>query len=241
MIIADLRHFAACALACSTVAACGTNNADVPPELLDAIKHPNAQGGAQGVLGDAGDAALAPSYPAGPYGTQVGTTVQNLCFDGWTNPKASNFDPKAFHRVCFGDYYDPSGAKTKLLLVESCAVWCVACRGEYGGSGNRLSLSAQLTKRAAQGFQVMGTIFQNSSADPAAPSDAVSWARTYDLAFPFVLDQGHQLGLFSPPTVAPFNMLVDTRTMKIVLELQGDEPATLFQAVDDFLAKTASP
>jgi hypothetical protein len=29
--------------------------------------------------------------------------------------------------------------------------------------------------------------------------------------------------------------------MKIVLELPGDEPATLFQTVDDFLAKNAGP
>jgi hypothetical protein len=31
-------------------------------------------------------------------------------------------------------------------------------------------------------------------------------------------------------------MLIDTRTMKIVLALDGDEPAVLFGKVDSFLA-----
>jgi hypothetical protein len=86
----------------------------------------------------------------------------------------------------------------------------------------------------------MGTIFQGIK-NAATPQDAVGWAQTYNLTFPFALDDGHQLGSFSPASVAPFNMLIDTRTMKIVLEVQGDEPATIFQAVDDFLAKNAGP
>jgi hypothetical protein len=205
--------------------ACGGKTADVPPDLLDAIKHPEGSG----------------NYPPAPYGTRAGDTVQNLCFDGWKDPKAAGFDPSAFTRICFADYHDPTGTTAKLLLVESCTVWCAACRSEYEGSGNRPSLTDQLTTRAAEGFRVMGTIFQDAAANPATATDAASWARTYDLAFPFALDQDHQLELFSPSTVAPFNMLIDTMTMKIVLELQGDEPATLFQAADDFLAKHASP
>src|SRR6185295_6265701 len=147
----------------------------------------------------------------------VGDTVRNLCFDGWTNPKAANFDPAAFERICLGDFHDPSGSTTKLLLVESCTIWCAACKSEYGGSGDRPSLSAYLAKRKSQGFQVMGTIFQDKDLKPAKASDAVAWAQTYDLSFPFALDADHQLELFSPSTVAPFNLLIDTRTMEIVL------------------------
>ena len=62
------------ALVLTTLTACGSNNADVPKDLIDAIR---GQGG--------GD-----QYPAGPYGTREGDTIQNLCFDGWTNPKAAS-------------------------------------------------------------------------------------------------------------------------------------------------------
>jgi hypothetical protein len=53
------------------------------------------------------------------------------------------------------------------------------------------------------------------------------------------VDDEHKVGLFSSPNVAPFNMLVDTRTMKIVLSLEGDEPAVLFGKADQFLAQPA--
>lgn len=214
--------------AAAPVSGCG-GQVDIPQALLDAIKHP--------VLPDAGSA-----YPPPPYGGQAGDTAPNLCFEGWRDPAGAGFDPAKFTRICLGDFYDRTGAQTKLLLIESSAVWCVACRAEYGGSSNRPSLADQLAKRKSQGFRVMGTIFQDAAQNPATGNDAAAWARTYDLGFPFALDDRHQLGqLKAPTTVAPYNVLIDTRTMTIVLELTGDEPATLFQTVDDFLAKNASP
>lgn len=210
--------------------ACGGNSADVPPSLLDAIKHPDVPDGGTN------------AYPPPPYGGRVGDTAPNLCFDGWMNPKAAGFDPGAFTRICLGDFHDSSGSRTKLLLIESCAIWCVACRAEYGGSGNRPSLQDQLAQRESNGFRVLGTIFQDAAAQPAKGTDAASWARTYDLTFPFAEDPLHELGQLSAPTsAAPYNVLIDTRTMKIVLELQGDEPATLFRTVDDFFAQNSSP
>lgn len=198
---------------------CGANGADVPPALLEAI---GKQGSAAG-------------YPAGPYGAHVGDTVQNLCFQGWKDPSAASYDPAKLEKICLQDFHDDPDAK--LLLIESCAIWCAACRAEYGGSGNRPSLGGQLAAREAQGFRVIGTLFQNQSASPASESDLATWARTFAIDFPFALDDAHQLALFTSPDVAPFNMLVDTRTMKIVLELDGDEPAVLFGKADAVLGK----
>lgn len=228
--MSDRRAFVVLA---AVLTACGGNYADVPPDLVDAIKHPQLP-----ARPDSGTTG----YPAPPYGTDVGDVAQDLCFEGWRDPKAAGFDTTKTESFCVDEYYDPSGAKTKLLMIESCAVWCAACKTEYGGSGARPSLADNLAKRASQGFKVVGTIFQNASADPATPADAAAWARTFDLEFPFGVDDEHsQLGPFSPPTIAPFNMLIDARSMKIVLKLPGDEPATLYQAVDDFLAKNAGP
>jgi len=206
--------------------ACGSNNADVPPALLDAIKHPAGGSG---------------SYPAGPYGTQVGDIAQNQCFSGWTDPSAADFDTNAMKPICLGDYYGAAGQGAKLLLVDSSAVWCVACKVEYQGSGSVPSLTKRLEERRSQGFRVLGTIYQNAEQGDAAPTDAAAWARAYNLSFPFALDLHHQLGIFAPPNVAPFNMLIDTQEMKIVYEVLGDEAAVLFQQVDDFLATHAGP
>jgi hypothetical protein len=127
----------------------------------------------------------------------------------------------------------------RLLLIESSAIWCVACKFEYHGSADRLSLSEELAQRESKGFRVLGTIFQNGASDPASPDDAAQWASTFSVSFPFVLDDEHKMGLFSSPNVAPFNMLIDTKTMRIVLSLEGDEPAVLSAKVEQFLAQPA--
>ncbi|HVW30367.1 MAG TPA: hypothetical protein VHC69_33645 [Polyangiaceae bacterium] len=209
--------------------ACGTNNAGVPKDLLDAVRALN-----QSSESDGGES----SYPPPPYGTEPGDVVQDLCFQGWMDPAKANYDPAKFTKICLSDFHaDPD---TRLLLIESCAIWCVACKFEYGGSGDRPSLQQQLDARKSKGFRVMGTIFQNGAGGPAAPSDAKTWASVYSLTFPFALDSDHQLGLFTSPNVAPFNLLIDTRKMQIVLALEGDEPAVLFGKVDGFLAAAGS-
>ncbi len=209
------------------ISACGSNNAGVSKELLDAVRDLNRPR----------DGGAGASYPAPPYGTATGSVVQDLCFQGWTDPAAANFDPARMTQICLSDFHaDPDA---RVLLVESCAIWCVACKFEYGGSGDRPSLSKQLEQRKAKGFRVMGTIFQNGAGGPAAPSDAAQWASVYSLGFPFAVDDAHQIGLFTSPNVAPFNILIDTRTMKILLTLEGDEPAVLFGKVDEVLGKSS--
>jgi hypothetical protein len=178
----------------SAVAACACGQTyadDIPPALIDAIKNPNVP-----ARPDSG----ALSYPDPPYGGQVGDTIQNLCFVGWKNPKADGFDPDKAVPICIDEFYDPSGTRNKLLLIESAAVWCAPCRTEYGGSGNRPSLATHLARRQSQGFRLLGTLFQDASAEPADMMDASLWARTFDVSFPFAVDEDHQqLGLFSPP------------------------------------------
>lgn len=214
------------ALAVSTtcLVACGANNADVPDELLAAIP----KGGGS-------------DYPEGPYGTAAGDVVQDLCWDAWQNPKADGYDPARLRRLCLSDIHADRDAR--LLLVNSSAIWCVACRFEYGGSegeDGRPSLADHLAERRDQGFRILGTLFQDGASEPATPADAAQWARLYAVDFPFALDDDHHLGLFTSSSIAPFNLLVDTRTMKIVLELEGDEPATLFGAADAFLKDAAA-
>jgi hypothetical protein len=214
---------AAIVLVAATLSGCGSNEAGIPPALYDAIQNRKS------------DAA----YPAGPYGTEVGSTAPDLCFEGWKDPAGAGYDPARLSPLCFSDFYDPTGASSKLLLVNSSALWCTACRYEYGGSGDRPSLSERLAERKARGFEILGTLFQNEKAAPASGAEAAAWAETYGVAFPFALDESHALGVFASPTIAPFNLLLDTRTMHVVLALEGDEPAVLFGAVDDFLAKGA--
>lgn len=216
---------------------CGENHAGVPEDLLRAIQNPAVVDSGSSAP-DAGSGPVTP-YPSGPYGVRVGDVVQDLCFQGWVNPAATQFDPARFQRICLSDFHaDP---EAKLLLVESCAIWCAACRSEYGGNGStQPSLSQRLAERRGRGFRVLGTLFQDAVSEPASPADAQTWAKAFSIDFPFVADPDHQLGLFTSANVAPFNLLVDAKTMKIVLALSGDEPSVLFSAVDRFLGTAPS-
>jgi hypothetical protein len=209
----------------TSLGGCGTNNAgDIPPDLLATLRK----------LNEPRDGGGGATYPGPPYGTKVGATVEDLCFDGWVNPAASDYDPAKTTKICLSDFH--ADADARLLLIESCAIWCVACKFEYGGSGDRPSLTEQLVQRKDKGFRVFGTIFQNGQSGAATAQDASVWSSTYSLSFPFAVDHDHFIGRFTSPKIAPFNMLIDTRAMKIVLALDGDEPAVLFGKVDSFLS-----
>lgn len=204
-------------LGAAFVVGCGSNQSEVPPELMDAIRTSERNGNT---------------------GSEVGDTVENLCFDGWRNPKAAGFDPNRFEKICLYDFADDTSAR--LLLVNAGAIWCITCRTEYDGSADRPSMHDNLQSRYAQGYRILGTLFQGAQGDPATPDDAVTWAETFDVDFPFAPDPKLQMGSFFTPAAAPFNMLVDLSSMKILNKLEGDEPAVLYSAVDDFLAGGAA-
>jgi hypothetical protein len=196
------------------VAACGSNNAELPPDLLDAIRESNGP----------------VSYPEGPYGTKVGDTLPELCFQGWRDPAAAEHDPNRAETVCLSSFNQDGRAR--VLLVNSSALWCVACRAEYGGSSQRPSLAERLDERRDRGFRILGSLFETNDPEPATLRDASTWSRAYSLDFPFVVDDTYSLG---ESNIAPTNRVVDARTMKVLLELNGDEPAVLFSFIDDRL------
>ena len=79
------------------------------------------------------------AYPPGPYGRGIGATIENLSFLGWKDPVRSGYDPAALETVSLADFYDPSGTRTKLIVLNASAVWCSVCRAETASTfGNLL-------------------------------------------------------------------------------------------------------
>jgi hypothetical protein len=217
----NLRRPLFAALAVTACVGCGSNAPEIPPELIEAIK---ASGSASG------------DYPEGPYGNEEGDIAQNLCFDqAWLDPKASNFNPAAFERVCFADFYDPDGDKgIELLMVNTGAVWCVACQVEWGGGGGEPSLSEHQRARYDRGFRVLGDLFEDAAENPATEENAVTWAKSFDVDFPFALDSTFKMGTFVDRSTQPFNMILDAKTMEILFAGVGTFPWELVDAeLDD--------
>lgn len=200
-------------LACALLA-CGSNTPKIPPELL-------ANGG-----------CVAPAYPSGPYGSEVGDTLANLCFRGFRNPARVKHNESSLEDIAFADYYDPTGSKgTRLLLIDTAAVWCSACRSEHEG------LSAKNSEYAGRGLQILGTLFQDARREPATTVDLGNWVETFSSNYAMALDQDYQMGTYASADTAPLNLVVDAKTMKIEQKLLGDQAAVLWPFIDASLAE----
>ena len=193
------------ALSCWALLGCGTNRPEIPDELKSS-----------------GNA----------YGSEQGDTVQNFCFVGFRDPTTASFDPADFETVCFYDYHDPNGTKGyALLIVNTAAVWCQACKVEH------TTLPDRYTALAPRGLALLSALFDDKDSNPAQPVDLSAWILSFDVNFPMVLDPEYQMGLYGSRDSAPLNLLIDTRTMVILKKEIGDNPAVLWPFVEDQLAQ----
>lgn len=205
-------------------------------------------GAAAGTAGTAGGPPTTPSddpstpggdyqkrtYPAGPYGTGVGATLEDYSFLGWHDPVAAGYDETKLEQVSLSEYYDPDGTKgIKLIWINASAVWCSVCRTEMKDIKNNGVRAAF----APKGVQLLGTLFEDARSGPAKPKDLRSWGMlpAHSIDFPLVLDPGFKLGTFFTSDATPLNMLVDARTMKVVSATMGYS-LDYWQQVDNYLA-----
>jgi hypothetical protein len=205
--------FARLALYALCLVACGSNTPTIPPELL-------ASGG-----------CASPDYPDGPFGSEEGDTLANACFKGFRNPSKVSHDQSSLETLAFSDYYDPTGSKGfQLVLIDTSAVWCSACRTEHEG------LSAKNDEYSPKGLRIIGTLFEDINHDPATIKDLSNWVETFSSDYAMVLDPDYQLGAYASADTAPLNMVVNARTMKIEKKLLGDQPTVLWPFIDASLA-----
>jgi hypothetical protein len=194
--------------------ACGTNRPEIPPELLEAPP---------------GCSSLA--YPDGPYGTEPGATAADLCFRGWAEPDSVAHDASTLTNLSFGSFYDPAGIRYELLLVNSAALWCSACQVEHD------TLPDHYRELAPRGLAILSALFEDRQANPAGVADLALWVEVYGTPFPMALDPDYQLGAFAPNASAPLNLLVDTRTMRILEKFTGDQASVLWPLVEAELSE----
>lgn len=202
------------ALVSCLLLACGSNTPRIPPELL-------ASGGCN-----------SPTYPSGPFGTEEGDTLTDACFRGFRDPSQVSHSESSLETIAFADYYDPTGSKGyQLILINTAAVWCLACRSEHEG------LPEKYRQYGPQGLRIVSTLFQNAHGDPATLRDLTTWVDTFDSNYAMVLDPDYTLGDFARAETAPLNLIVDARTMKIEKKLLGDQATAIWTFIDGSLAQ----
>lgn len=173
---------------------------------------PHAGGGIEPGIDLPGTGTLA-AYPDGPYGNSVGAVVQNFKFTGFVNPLASGYvaDANTITTISLADYYNPDGDPSRpvALMVNASALWCSVCQQEAKLSMNHYG------HWKPKGVEFVTSIFEDNDSNPATLVDIEYWAKKYQLEYPVVLDPALKLGVFFDKSASPFNMIIDTRTMRI--------------------------
>lgn len=194
--------------------ACGTNK----PELPSGLPAP--------------ERCVQLGYPDGPFGTEPGSVGQNACFEGWREPSAAKRSRETLEPISLGDFHDPDGTRgIQLLLVNTAALWCSACRIEHE------TLPEHVQRFGPRGLVVLSALFQGVTGEPATFEDLVAWVETYEPNFPMLLDPDYSFGVYASAETAPLNLLIDARTMKILKKYIGDQSAVIWPFIDDELAR----
>lgn len=188
---------------------CGSGAPTIPDELLACGGQSNED-----------------DYPPGPYGAEVGDTVENFRFRGYAQPAAS----RELSNVSFADFFDRDGSSgVRLLLLNTAAAWCQPCQIEH------LDLPRRVEELGPRGLRVLSMLFQDSDGRPAAESTLESWVTTFDTNFPMLLDPAYQMGRYGPADTPPLNLVVDPRDMSILRIFVGNQEGPMWSFVEEEL------
>jgi hypothetical protein len=171
------------------------------------------------------------AYPEGPYGLAIGSVVPNLKFYGWHNPQVSA-DPNHLEEIDFAQFYNPTGQDTwpadgsyrpgepkpKVLWVDISAQWCSACQAE-----SKTELKSLYAKYQPMGAELLLELIEDQDGGPAKPANLLMWTNAYKTAWPAIVDPTRQMFTLAVPGSYPGNLLIDTRTMKLIARV-GDAP-----------------
>lgn len=187
------------------------------------------------------------AYPDGPYGVSPGSVIANYKFVGYVNAMVS----QTLAEIQLAEFYNPTGdglyeeggifpvgqAKPKALLIDIASVWCGPCNYEADQV-----LPGLYTKYKPMNGEFLLQLFDGPTPGVAAKQNSLtSWVNKYDVDYPATLDPASKLGALFEADAFPTNMIIDTRTMKIVEVIAGaPEPGSSFwKLYEKVLAGTA--
>lgn len=204
----------------------------------EVVEAPEFQGG-----GQAAQAKL--EYPAGPYGIDKQSIIENYKFVGYANSMVSI---DALQPIELAEFYNPTGdatfgpgsvfgegnPKPKGLVINVGSVWCPPCNQEAatvlpGEYAHYKPLGGEILFQLADG-PTPGT--------PAKLMHLSSWVKKYQVNYPAVLDPSYRLNELFAENAYPANLMVRTSDMRIVEVVAGIPQAGFWSKFDQLLAGT---
>jgi len=209
-----------------TVSGCSKEAAPTPPPAF---------------MDNTGEAKNTLTYPAGPYGIGIGSTIANYDFVGYANAKATTSSMQA---ISLSDFYNPHGkdptykpaspaeddrlfpagsgyaaqAKPTVLLIDIASVWCGPCNQEAG----TILPMKHLQYAACGGEFLLDLHDSNTPGTTATPNNLYNWTKSYRVDYPAAIDPSYKLDQVFAADAFPNNVTLDTTTMKIVDVVAGE-------------------
>lgn len=119
--------------------------------------------------------------------------------------------------VRLSDYLAENRPGTRIIMLNAAAGWCGPCMRE----------AAALPELAAtyepRGVAVLSAVFQDQNGDPAGIEFVRTWAETFGLATPMLIDGTFQTSKYFDVNTMPANMFVDAETGQILKIATGAE------------------
>jgi hypothetical protein len=183
-------------------------------------------------------------YPEGPYGTVVGQTLTNFTFPGYTRPAEGTGEEKR-RDIAMADFFNPTGdgvyeegsaygagsPRPKALMLNVSALWCAPCKEEA-----KYLLPEKYAELGPKGMELLVIIVDGNEQGVTGTFDDLElWISAFAVNYPAAIDPFGQLGAVFDPNSFPGNMIVDTRTMRIVEVIAGKPGDSFWLKSEDLL------
>lgn len=195
----------------------GSGSTSVLPSPIDTTNSsdgsfaaPDSEGSEPDSVGNSvGDVNLpGGGYPAGPYGVEEGSVLEDLSFLLPDNTSIS-----------LSDIRNEDGAK--ILMVSTSAGWCTACIEEQP------TLQQYHNTYGPSGLEIMVSLFQDANYTPATVGYVKQWKNQYNLDFWVVADPDFIWSAYYDSSLTPMNMIIRLEDMKILYLRTGFDESTV--------------
>lgn len=144
---------------------------------------------------------------------KAGNRITNYKFLGYPNGDRS----QGLQPMSLANFFDPKGARYRVLHIQAAGVWCSACQQETEAL---VPLKAELDAKKA--VWVVSIAEGRTAGTPSKQTDMDFWIDEFKSPFTHFLDPNNaNLGRFYDRAALPWNANIDARTMEILTSGTG--------------------
>jgi hypothetical protein len=141
-------------------------------------------------------------------GTRLGNRIANFKFLGYPNADRS----LGLQPMSLAQFYDPTGARYKVVHIQASGVWCSACQSE-----TRVVVPMAADLERLKVVWIVSLAEGPTAGQPSKQKDLDGWIATFKSPFNHFLDPNNaNLGPFYDRNALPWNTNIDARTMEIL-------------------------